>query len=96
MSFTLTVRDVFSFDDGSLILCGEVTSGPGYIAAGCYHAAVDGSSIGEVRITGERSAGGIPGLRSIGMQGPLGLNTDTIKDLEVTFEPIPDKNSDCE
>jgi hypothetical protein len=96
MSFTLTVRDVFSFDDGSFILCGEVTSGPGYIAAGSYHAAVHGSSIGEVRVTGERSGGGIQGLRSIGMQGPLRLNTEAIKDLEVSFETIHDTNSECE
>ena len=96
MSFTLTVRDVFPIDDGSCILCGEVTSGPGYIAAGCYHAAVDGSSIGEVRITGERSGGGIQGLRSIGMQGPLQLDIEAIKGLELSFESIHNKNSEYE
>jgi hypothetical protein len=55
---------------------------------------VDGSSIGEVRITGERSGGGIQGLRSIGMQGPLQLDIEAIKGLELSFESIHNKNSE--
>ncbi len=83
--FCMKILDVFHFQDGNIVLAGEVKEGPATVSCGSYEVSTNGERIGSLTISGERSAGRRANIRSFDVSHALGVNCDSLKGQEVDF-----------
>ena len=86
--FQMNIEEVFRLHDGTTIFAGTLTDGPKTIVRGVYELTIDATSVGRVRIDGERSGGQVPGLRSIETRQRLLFDGDQLKGQRVNFEVL--------
>jgi len=84
--FTLLVRDIFHFNDGTTILDGSIIEGaPGPIGKCVCHVVLDGNEAGVIQVDGEmipeRSQGPHPeGFRSLVSHDLVPIRRETLLD----------------
>ncbi|MDX1961945.1 MAG: hypothetical protein SFX18_02250 [Pirellulales bacterium] len=81
----MRIAEVFHLANGQTMLCGHITSGPGYICAGQYELSLDDKPWGPIELAGESMSGHVPGLRAVSTRQALALDDNALLGKELAF-----------